>query len=248
MKFKLILIHCAITMVSIIFYSKGIIRQPQSYHLFADSKAFLGIPNAMNVLTNVLFIIVGLLGLKVVNLKRQELLNWKSWLWFFLSISLIGPGSAYYHWSPNDFTLIWDRLPMSMGFMAMYVALVSEHINLKLEKFLSVSLILGIGSVIIWAITGDLRFYFIVQFSSFVTVPLILVLFHSRFTLKRYYVFALAFYALAKWTEVKDGEIYEATNELISGHSLKHILAAAGLFVLCRMVKNRELIASKTSP
>lgn len=248
MKFKLLMIQLAISFVAIFFYSKGIIHQPQTYHLFADGKPFLGIPNAMNVLTNVLFIIVGLLGLKVINLKSHELLNRKSWLWFFLSISLIGPGSAFYHWSPNDFTLIWDRLPMSMGFMAMYVALVSEHINLKLEKFLSVSLILGVGSVLIWAITGDLRFYFIVQFSSFVTVPLILVLFHSRFTLKRYYVFALAFYALAKWTEVKDGEIYEATNELISGHSLKHILAAVGLFIMCRMVKNRELIASKTSP
>lgn len=245
MKFKFILILLAVTGISIFFYSKGAIKQPQEYHLFADSKSLAGIPNAMNVLTNILFIIVGFLGLKVVALKGHLVLNRKSWFWFFLSILFIGPGSAYYHWSPDDYTLIWDRLPMSMGFMAMYIALISEHIDLKLEKFLPLSLALGIASVIIWAMTGDLRIYFIVQFSSFVTVPLVLILFHSQFNLKGHYFFALAFYALAKWTEVKDGEIFEATYQMISGHSLKHILAAAGLFVLCRMIKKRELITSK---
>lgn len=242
MKFKLSLLLTAFISVALYFYSQGLITQPQSYHDFADKRALFGIPNAMDVLTNVFFLFVGALGLFEILNHQETLLTKKSWFWFFLSIIIIAPGSTYYHWSPNDETLLWDRLPMSMGFMAMYVALCSEHIDLRVEKGLYPALITGLFSVLIWVISSDLRFYFTVQFSTFVTVPLVLALFPSRYSNKFYYIVALMFYALAKFVEVKDYEIFDSTNHLMSGHSLKHILAATGLLFLWKMIHTRQEI------
>ena len=133
----------------------------------------------MDVLSNIFFALVGSIGIFEVLKRQQFLATKKSWFWFFLSILLIAPGSAYYHWAPTDATLVWDRLPMSMGFMALYIVLLSEHLTVDCQKFLYPSLVLGILSVIVWVLTTDLRFYFWVQFSSFVTIPLILMLFKS---------------------------------------------------------------------
>lgn len=240
MKLRIILLLLAVMAITLFFMQKGVLIQDQAYHRFADSRAFIGIPNALDVLTNMGFVIVGVLGIQLVRKKRNELPTFSSWQWFFISILLIAPGSAYYHWSPNDQTLVWDRLPMSLGFMALYVALLSEHISFKFEKFISLALVLGLLSVITWVVTNDLRFYFIVQFSSFLTIPIILIFFRSHFSHKLYYAGALGAYGLAKWTEVKDREIFDFTNELISGHSLKHILAAFGLLLLWQMIRVRR--------
>src|SRR5262245_5692177 len=87
------------------------IPQPQHYHQFADQRAFFGIPNFLNVVSNLPFILVGALGLARVrgDLSAQV---------FFLGVFLTGFGSSYYHWNPNDFGLFWDRLPMAIAFMA----------------------------------------------------------------------------------------------------------------------------------
>ncbi len=219
-------------------FSKSVITQDQSYHAFVDTRNFWGIPNAHNVLTNILFIVAGFLGLK--ELLSNDARTKKSWFWFFLSIVLVAPGSAYYHLNPNDQTLVWDRLPMSMGFMALYVVLLAEHISFKLEKFLHFALLTGLLSIGVWVFTTDLRFYFWIQFSTFLTVPLILILFPSFYNKRYWYFITLIFYALAKWVEIKDHQIFAFTNEFISGHALKHILAAVGLIGLWWMVKTRE--------
>lgn len=239
LKGRMALIVLSLIGTFIFFFSKPIMTQPQSYHNFADTRIMWGIPNAFDVLSNFFFLVAGALGISEV-LKKAGLLTKKSWFWFFLSIILIAPGSAYYHWDPNDSTLVWDRIPMSMGFMALYVALLVEHINGSLERYVIPSILLGIISVIVWAVTSDLRFYFWVQFSSFVTIPLILLLFKSRYTHKIYFLYALVIYGLAKWTEVKDHEIFHGTGDLISGHTLKHVLAAAGLATLWWMIKVRR--------
>lgn len=223
----------------IFFFSKSLMTQPQSYHHFADTRMMFGIPNAFDVLSNFFFLVAGALGISEV-MKQAKLLTKKSWFWFFLSIILIAPGSAYYHWDPNDSTLVWDRIPMSMGFMALYIALLVEHISTSLERYLFPVIALGIISVVVWAVTTDLRFYFWVQFSSFVTIPLILLLFKSRYTHKFYFLYALVIYGLAKWTEVKDHEIFHGTGDIVSGHTLKHVLAAMGLATLWWMIKVRK--------
>lgn len=239
MKAKVSLVILSISLMSFYFFSQGPLHQHQSYHAFADARPLVGIPNAMDVVTNVFFLFVGFLGLGTV-LGGEKFETTKSWCWFFLSIALIGPGSCYYHWNPTDETLVWDRIPMSMGFMAMYVALISEHIHPKAQNYLIHAMAIGIGSVLVWVMTSDLRLYYVIQFGTFVSIPLILVLFRSQYTKKSYYFLALVFYGMAKFTETKDREIFELTRGLISGHSLKHMLAATGLLLLVKMLRTRR--------
>lgn len=241
LKIKYCTLIAAAIFMAVFLFQKGPLPQEQWYHQFVDTRMMLGIPNAMDVLSNIFFVIVGVLGMNEVG-KVMGLDTKKSWWWFFLAILLVAPGSAYYHLNPNDTTLIWDRLPMSMGFMGLYIVLLCEHISLKFEKALYPALILGILSVFTWVMTNDLRIYYWVQFSSFITIPIILLLFKSRYGKKYLYGVTLAFYGLAKWTEIKDKEIFYATHELISGHTLKHILAAVGLLALWWMVKTRKKI------
>jgi hypothetical protein len=226
-------------------FSKSAITQSATYHQFVDQRPFLGIPNGQNVLSNVLFLITGLIGLKEI-LKHKSLVS-TSWIAFFTSILLIAPGSAYYHWAPSNFSLIWDRLPMSFAFMAFYVILLSELVHIKCAKFLPWALMTGMLSVLTWVATGDLRFYLWIQFSLFATVPLILILFPSRYTHKSWYALALLVYGFAKWAEVMDKQIFEGTSQLISGHSLKHILASLGLAGMWWMVKIRTEIEVSVS-
>jgi hypothetical protein len=221
------------------FLSQGPIRQRQDYHLLADQIFLFGIPHTWDVLTNLIFIIFGIQGVVLTLNQKQKITSHKSWLVFFSSILLIGPGSAYYHWEPNNYTLVWDRLPMGVGFMALYLILMIEHINPKWEKALLPFCFLGLSSVVIWAIFDDLRLYFWVQFSTFLTIPLILLLFRSSYSTRSGYYYCFFFYLLAKICEHFDHQIYDLTFKVISGHNLKHLLAGIGIWFLIDMLKSR---------
>jgi di/tricarboxylate transporter len=107
---------------------------------------------------------------------------------FFVGVALTAFGSGYYHLRPNDHTLVWDRIPMAIGFMALVAAVVAERISVKLGARLLLPLIVvGIGSVIYWDVTqtrdhGDLRPYAIAQFGSLLILLLIVALFPPRYT------------------------------------------------------------------
>ena len=131
--------------------------------------------------------------------------------------------------------------------MALYVVLLVEHLGAALEKYLIPFLIVGVASVMVWAIWDDLRFYFWVQFSSFICIPIILLSFKSHYTLKSGYFYCLLFYFLAKLTETFDKQIFFTTSQLVSGHTLKHLLAGIGLWCLVWMIQKREVAKSSLS-
>src|SRR5215469_8396632 len=56
------LIVVTVTMVAVTLFLPRI-PQPQSYHLFADKRGFLGIPNFGDVVSNVPFGVIGICGL-----------------------------------------------------------------------------------------------------------------------------------------------------------------------------------------
>lgn len=89
------------------------IIQNQNYHDFADQRTLFGIPNFWNVVSNIPFIGIGAVGLWQFGRSQATML-------LFLGIFLTGFGSAYYHLESNDQTLFWDRLPMAIGFMAIF--------------------------------------------------------------------------------------------------------------------------------
>src|SRR5262245_52908439 len=105
------------------------IGQDPSYHQFADRRTMLGIPHFWNVISNVPFLFVGAYGAAVWRRSKWQY-HHDRWAWLVVAYSgfLIGPGSAYYHYDPNNQTLFWDRLPMTLGFMGVFSAVIAERV------------------------------------------------------------------------------------------------------------------------
>ena len=92
------------------------IAQNQAYHDFADRGQFLGIPNLFAVISNIPFLLVGIAGLRYC--RSSLLLSYRlAWVIFFAGVAIISAGSAWYHLNPNNDTLVWDRLPMTIAFI-----------------------------------------------------------------------------------------------------------------------------------
>lgn len=215
------------------------IVQRADYHVFADLRTCLGIRSFGNVASNLLFLLVGVAG--AVWCYRHLVSGARhAWLTFFAGVALVFFGSAYYHTTPNDDTLVWDRLPMTLAFVGLLIALLSEHLGDAIDRRLLLpALAIGLASVLWWRYSGDLRVYVWVQGAPLLAIPFVLAMFPGRYTHRLYLMWGLGFYALAKAVEAYDGEIYQLTGQVLSGHSLKHLLAAMAPWCLLRMLQRR---------
>ena len=232
------------------------LAQPLWYHDFADQRCFCGIPHTLNVVSNLPFVIVGLWGtLWLLCVRRPAGFHDSRERWpyvvFFVCIALTGVGSAYYHADPNNDRLLWDRLPLAMAFMALLAIIIAERIDHCAGMILLVPLVaLGAGSVVYWHWTetidqGDLRLYLFVQFYPLLVLPLILVLFRPRYTRTGDLIGALAWYVVAKVLEILDRQVY-AQGQIVSGHTLKHVVAAVSPLLVLLMICKRRPIDSGT--
>ncbi len=216
------------------------IAQDAGYHAFADTRRFAGIPNGVDVMSNLPFLLVGVLGLRFC-LRAELGAARRAWAVLFAGVAFVSIGSAWYHWHPTNASLVWDRLPMTVGFMGLFVALLGEYVSKRLAAVLLVPAVaLGIASVLYWHWTDDLRPYVWVQLIPLLTVPAVIILFRSGYSHQWLLLAALGWYVLAKVAELNDLAIFSGTQELISGHSLKHLLAAAGCYSILLMLQKRK--------
>jgi hypothetical protein len=114
------------------------VPQSESYHNFADQRTLLGIQNFLNVISNLAFLLIGISGLLFVARPNSQRSFFQPservpYVAFFLGVTLTCFGSSYYHLSPNNDRLMWDRLPMTIAFMALLSAVIAERINLKAD-------------------------------------------------------------------------------------------------------------------
>ncbi len=217
------------------------IAQPLAYHRFADARTLLGLPNFWNVLSNLPFLLVGLAGLRWLlgHPGASERVLRPAWLLLFAGVALVGLGSAWYHLAPSNGALVWDRLPMTLAFMALFSVVIGEHISLRLgRQALWPLLVAGVASVLYWRASDDLRPYALVQFLPVLLIPLILGLYPRRGSGGIW--LALACYVLAKLLEHFDASLLTALGGGISGHSLKHVAAALGMYALLRGLQARQ--------
>ena len=227
-----------------LFYLLSRERMPQEaiYHLFADGRSFAGIPNFGNVVSNFPFLLVGAAGMLWCTRMPAGGAT-RSWMAFFAGTALVSFGSAYYHWAPDNGSLFWDRLPMTLAFTSLLVALLAESVEASLQRALGPALAVGIASLLWWRLADDLRFYYWVQLASLLAIPAVLILYRGAFTHRRYLAGGFALYALAKYAEFHDGEIFDFTAQQVSGHSIKHLLGAAGVFCVYLMLRRRSPLA-----
>jgi hypothetical protein len=216
------------------------INQRATYHGFADQRTIFGVPNFLDVSSNLAFLLVGVAGLVFCVWNRAGPLR-AAWLTFFLGVAIVSAGSAYYHANPNDATLVWDRLPMTIAFMGLWAAILGEYLSERLGRLvLAPALLLGLFSVIYWHWSGDLRFYIWIQLISLLTIPAVMILFRPRYTRQWFLLAALALYGVAKVSEAYDREVFGLTRQLFSGHTLKHLLAASGCLAVLLMLAWRK--------
>ncbi len=229
------------------------IPQPAEYHQFADQRSYFGIPNFFDVISNIVFLFVGVAGLVFLLQPHGSLAalpeRWP-YLILFLSVLAAGFGSAYYHWLPDNERLVWDRLPMATGFMALLAALLVERIDPKVGlRLLPFLVAAGVGSVLHWYWSeqlgaGNLNFYLVVQFCSLLIILLLVTFFPPRYSHGTDIYGVIAWYGLAKLAELADREIY-AVGQVISGHTLKHLLAALAVYWILRMLQKRGPLPEK---
>src|SRR5215475_2961380 len=234
--------------------------QPASYHNFADHRAWLRIPNFGDVVSNLPFAIFGawglwlLLSLSPAEASRRFVAGGerRTYVLVFLGLLLTAFGSSYYHLAPDNARLVWDRLPMTIVFMAMVSAVIAERINVRLGIWLLPFLLaIGVVSVFQWYSselrgTGDLRFYAAVQVYS-ALVLLLVLLFPTRYTRGRDLGMVVVFYVLAKLLETFDKQIF-AFGRIVSGHTLKHVAAAMAGYWILRMLTKRTVVTTPGPP
>jgi hypothetical protein len=209
------------------------IPQDETYHHFADARTIAGIPNFWNVISNFPFLLVGIYGLLRTRRLASPTLR-PGYVLFCLAVTAVSVGSAYYHYAPSTPSLVWDRLPMSIAFMALFALVLGDRVNPALGRaLLGPLVILGVASVFYWAWTesrgvGDLRPYVLVQFLPILLIALMLVIYRGGAASARWLWWSFAMYFLAKLAEYFDAPIYRLVG--LSGHTMKHLLSALAVF------------------
>lgn len=223
------------------------VAQPLSYHKFADTRGWFGIANFGDVASNIPFAILGICGL--VALRKNGSMAFldprERWpyLIIFAGFLLTAFGSSYYHLQPGNARLVWDRLPMTLVFMGLVSAMITERLSVSIGvRLLPLLLLVGAASVAQWYLSeihgaGDLRFYAAVQVYALAMVLLSAFL-PPRYTRNSDLAIAAGFYVLAKICETADRQIFGA-GHLVSGHTLKHLAAAVGGWWILRMLEKR---------
>ena len=247
--------------VGLALWRHGPIPQPEAHHQFADQRTLQRIPNALNVLSNLPFFLVGWLGLSFLrrgptrdpdgpfrpgaHTAFESLRERPAYVLFFGGVLLTTFGSGFYHLRPSTSRLFWDRLPMALGFTAFFAAMIAERISIYWSRMLLLPLVFaGIASVVMWRISedqgrGDLRFYLFVQLFPMVALPLMMLLFKPRYSRGFEIFVVVVVYGGAKLLEHFDQQVWDATSHAVSGHTLKHLAAALAGYVVLDMLKKR---------
>lgn len=225
------------------------VAQPPGYHDFADQRACGGLPNCLDTASNALFVLAGAAGLWLLRRgvpvfrDRREQLSYRL---FFVGAILVGFGSGYYHLEPGNGRLLWDRLAMMLTFMAWFAAIVGERVDPAAgRRLLPLLVATGLAAALWWGWSeaqgrGDLRFYGLMQLLPALLVPLLLWLHPPRYGGDRGILAVVGLYLLAFGFDLADRKVFGLTGGLVSGHTLKHAVAALAVHAATRHLRRRR--------
>jgi len=224
------------------------LAEPAIFKGYVDGRRLFGIPNFWNVVSNAPLSLVGAWGLALLargTITFIDPVEKRAWWACFAAVALSGVGSAYYHLAPDPDRLMWDRLPIALAFMALVSVIVSERLDTRAgARLLGPLLAAGAASVLYWrwslaAGAENILPYVVVQYGALGAILALSLLARSRYSRGGDFVVAFGLYALAKLAEVLDAPIYEV-GYVLSGHSIKHLLAAVSIGWLAWMLQRRR--------
>lgn len=229
----------------------GPIAQLAHYNEFADQSTLFGVVRGGDVLSNVGFALVavwGIVRLWPLRYHPALLAGRYGYSLFLIGLLLTAFGSGYYHLVPDNARLVWDRLPIALACAGLLAAVRAEnlpHINGKTGAILLA--VLATLSVDWWRVTdlhgvGDLRPYLLFQVLPLVLIPLWQAIYRAPQADRLAFGAALLAYVAAKLAEMNDHQIF-ALLGVLSGHTLKHLLATLAAWILvARLVQRTNVL------
>jgi hypothetical protein len=213
------------------------LSQPASYHHFADERSLGMLPNASDVLSNLVILAAGLVNFWwVIRHAPRPPLQFPAMVVAGPGLILTAFGSAYYHAAPSDATLVWDRLPMTIvfaGILAMLWTSVTRQRVGWVQMLILVAV--SLGTIEYWLAFDSLWPYAILQFGGLAVVVGMTVA--RKVDAPFAWVMVIVFYGVAKVFESLDWQIWALTGHLLAGHALKHIasgFAGAALLLIAQ--------------
>ena len=222
----------------------GPIAQLADYHAFADTRTWLGVPHAGDVISNAAFALVVAWALWTRPTQGTTNPGERSAAdWFLASLALTTLGSTWYHLAPDNARLIFDRLPIALACAALLCQMHARTTGRDIPAMLPAMLVAAVGSVVWWWRTeamgaGDLRPYLLLQFAPLVLVPLWQWQYGRPRQERIDFAVAIGLYVLAKVLELADHAVLEALG-IVSGHALKHVAAAVAAIFIIRSARGR---------
>jgi hypothetical protein len=213
---------------------------------FVDVRGWWQIPHAANVLSNLPLAAAGLMGLCTLRGREMGTATRLALLVFFTGLLLTSVGSASYHWAPDAQGLVWDRVGMAVSFAGVLSLGVAVRVGASCARLtLSMVLVLGVLSACMPLTHGNVLPWAVVQFGSMALMVWLAMQKRLPDALSVSLCCLITLYALAKLLEVGDAAVYSATGEWVSGHSLKHVVAALAAWPVIRAVRQN---APRTAP
>ena len=209
---------------------------------FVDTRGWLGVPNAGDVLSNLAFLAMGVWGSERLR-ARQDAPVGASWL--FVGLILTCLGSGFYHLDPDmPQRLIADRLGMAVAFAGFLGIAASERISARAGEAVLVLMMVA-GLLAAWVARDNLTPWVVVQFGGMALAVGLALTKPRPGALGVPLGGVIVFYVLAKLFELGDAAIYEATGHLVSGHTLKHLAAALAAWPVIRSLRTTGLAPSR---
>ncbi|RZL91055.1 MAG: hypothetical protein EOP82_13860 [Variovorax sp.] len=223
---------------------------------FADTRAWHGLPNAMDVLSNLPFAAFGIWGLlwlrrldgahedaqdaapptTAATQPPDNALNC-AWM-FFVGLILTAAASAFYHLQPDGQRLAVDRAGMSVVFAGLVGLATCERVSARAGWPAAwFTLAGGLLAVAVYHETGNVLPWALVQFGGMALVVTLALVKPMSGAIGLKLGWVIFFYGLAKLFELSDHAIFEATNQWVSGHSLKHLTAALAAIPVLRVLQ-----------
>lgn len=196
-------------------------------HPFVDARVLWGVPNALDVLSNVPLGLAGILGLLALRgrpLPKPTSHAMAVFFWGFVGASI---GSAWYHWAPDAAGLMLDRLGMAVTFAGAVALALSERVDHYAARIaLPVMLACAAASAVLAFTPGNVLPWGVVQFGGMALIAWAALQTPLNNALGVSLGALIGLYALAKLCELNDETLFHLSGDWVSGHTLKHLVAA----------------------
>ena len=221
------------------------LAQAPHYHAFADQRAWAGLPCALDVLSNAAFVLVALWGAWALHgpqARRLPATPRALTALCFAGLALTGGLSALYHWAPHDATLWWDRFGMLWAFAGLLGLAVHTRVDVRAAWVVAAAVLLaGVAALQVWTATGNLLPWAVLQGGGVLVLLGLACVAPLPGALPVRWGAVVVVYAVAKALEAGDAAVFAATQMWVSGHSLKHVVAAAAALPLMMALRPRRV-------